>query len=255
MQLLEVKDVGKRFGGLQAVSRVSFSVRKDTIKALIGPNGAGKTTLFNLISGFLTPDSGTILFHDRPVQGLRPFEIAAKGMARTFQHIRLFPEMTSLENVMIGRHIHGKSGFLSAMLDLPRTRREDRGAREKALELMDFLGIAGLAGHEATSLSYGQQRLVELARGLACEPALLLLDEPAAGLNMRETAEMASLISRIRDRGVTILLVEHDMSLVMNISDEIIVLNYGEKIADDVPLTIQKNEDVIRIYLGGDGDA
>jgi len=176
-------------------------------------------------------------------------------MARTFQHIRLFPEMTSLENVMIGRHIHGKSGFLSAMLDLPRTRREDRGAREKALELMDFLGIAALAGHEATSLSYGQQRLVELARGLACEPALLLLDEPAAGLNMRETAEMASLISRIRDRAVTILIVEHDMSLVMNISDEIIVLNYGEKIADDVPLAIQKNEDVIRIYLGGDGDA
>jgi len=255
MQLLEVKDIGKRFGGLQAVSGVSFGVREGTIKALIGPNGAGKTTLFNLISGFLTPDNGKILFHDRPVQGLRPFEIAARGMARTFQHIRLFPEMTSLENVMIGRHIHGKSGFLSAMLDLPRTRREDRGAREKALELMDFLGIAALAGHEATSLSYGQQRLVELARGLACEPALLLLDEPAAGLNMRETAEMASLISRIRDRGVTILIVEHDMSLVMNISDEIIVLNYGEKIADDVPLAIQKNEDVIRIYLGGDGDA
>ena len=255
MQLLEVKDIGKRFGGLQAVSGVSFGVREGTIKALIGPNGAGKTTLFNLISGFLTPDNGKILFHDRPVQGLRPFEIAARGMARTFQHIRLFPEMTSLENVMIGRHIHGKSGFLSAMLDLPRTRREDRGAREKALELMDFLGIAALAGHEATSLSYGQQRLVELARGLACEPALLLLDEPAAGLNMRETAEMASLISRIRDRAVTILIVEHDMSLVMNISDEIIVLNYGEKIADDVPLAIQKNEDVIRIYLGGDGDA
>ncbi len=255
MQILEVKDIGKRFGGLQAVNGVSFGVRKGTIKALIGPNGAGKITLFNLISGFQTPDAGTILFHDRQVQGLRPFEIAAKGMARTFQHIRLFPKMTSLENVMIGRHVHGRSGFLSAMLDLPRTRREDGGAREKALELMDFLGIAGLAGNEATSLSYGQQRLVELARGLACEPALLLLDEPAAGLNMRETAEMASLISRIRDRGVTVLLVEHDMSLVMNISDEIIVLNYGEKVADDVPLAIQKNEDVVRIYLGGEEDA
>jgi branched-chain amino acid transport system ATP-binding protein len=171
-------------------------------------------------------------------------------MARTFQHIRLFPKMTSLENVMIGRHIHGRSGLLSAMLDLPRTRREDRLAKEKSLEIMEFLGIGGLAGLEATSLSYGQQRLVELARGLACEPALLLLDEPAAGLNMRETAEMAELISKIRETGITVLIVEHDMSLIMNISDEIIVLNYGQKVADDVPLAIQKNEDVIRIYLG-----
>jgi branched-chain amino acid transport system ATP-binding protein len=255
MQFLEVQGVCKRFGGLQAVDKVSFTVAQGMIKALIGPNGAGKTTLFNLISGFLSPDSGRIFFHERPVQGLRPYQIASAGMARTFQHIRLFPKMTSLENVMIGRHLHGKSGFLSAMLALPRTRREDRRAREKALELMDFLGIAELAEQEATSLSYGQQRLVELARGLACEPQLLLLDEPAAGLNMRETAEMASVISKIRDMGITILIVEHDMSLVMNISDEIIVLNYGQKVADDVPLAIQKNEDVVRIYLGGEEDA
>jgi branched-chain amino acid transport system ATP-binding protein len=254
-QLLEVKDIHKRFGGLQALSGVNFSVREGTIKALIGPNGAGKTTLFNLISGFLPPDTGTIYFKSGPVQGLRPYEIAAKGMARTFQHIRLFPEMTSLENVMIGRHIHGRSGFISSMFALPWTRREDRKAKDKALETMEFLGIAGHADQEATSLSYGQQRLIELARGLACEPALLLLDEPAAGLNMRETAEMALLISKIRDKGVTVLIVEHDMSLIMNISDEIIVLNYGQKVADDVPLAIQKNEDVIRIYLGGDEDA
>ncbi len=255
MQLLEVKGVGKRFGGLQAVDGVSFDVRKGMIKALIGPNGAGKTTLFNLISGFIPPDTGSVLFRDKPVQGLKPYEIAGKGMARTFQHIRLFPKMTSLENVMIGRHIHGRSGFLSSMLSLPWTRREDRRSREKALELMEFLGIAGLAGQEATSLSYGQQRLVELARGLACEPEMLLLDEPAAGLNMRETSEMASVISKIRENGITILIVEHDMSLVMNISDEIIVLNYGRKVADDVPLAIQKNKEVIRIYLGGEEDA
>ena len=250
MQVLEVRDVSRRFGGLQAVSGVSFGVREGTIKALIGPNGAGKTTLFNLISGFLPPDAGTILFYGKPVGGLRPYEIAVRGMARTFQHIRLFPRMTTLENVMIGRHIHGKSGFLSSMLNLPWTRREDQRARQKSLELIEFLGIESLAGQEATSLAYGKQRIVELARALACEPKLLLLDEPAAGLNMRETAEMADLIARVRDLGITVLIVEHDMSLVMNISDEIIVLSYGRKIAEDVPLSIQKNKEVIRVYLG-----
>src|SRR5512135_929608 len=169
MELLEIMDVCRRFGGLQAVNMVSFSVRKGTIKALIGPNGAGKTTLFNLISGVLPPDSGTIRFGGRPVQGLRPYKIATKGMARTFQHIRLFPKMTSLENVMVGRLRHGRSGFFSAMLNLPRAQLDERSAREKALETMAFLGIEGLAGQEATSLSYGQQRLLELARGLACE--------------------------------------------------------------------------------------
>jgi branched-chain amino acid transport system ATP-binding protein len=158
--------------------------------------------------------------------------------------------MTALENVMIGRHIHSRSGFVAAMLSLPWTWREEKEVRKKSLEVMDFLGIAEFAGVEATSLAYGQQRIVELARGLACEPSLLLLDEPAAGLNMRETADMAKLIAEIRDTGVTVLIVEHDMSLVMNISDEIIVLSYGEKIADDKPLAIQKNREVIRVYLG-----
>ena len=250
MQILEVRDVSRKFGGLQAVSGVSFGVREGMIKALIGPNGAGKTTLFNLISGFLPPDTGTILFHGRPVQGLRPYEIAAKGMVRTFQHIRLFPKMTTLENIMIGRHTHGKSGFLSSMLNLPWTRREDQKARQKSIELMEFLGIGDLAAQEAASLAYGKQRIVELARALACEPRLLLLDEPAAGLNMSETSEMADLITKVRDLGVTVLIVEHDMSLVMNISDEIIVLSYGQKIAEDVPLSIQKNKEVVRVYLG-----
>lgn len=250
MSMLSVQGLSKRFGGLQAVNDVSFDVRQGVIKALIGPNGAGKTTLFNLISGVLPPDSGTITFQSAVVQGLRPHEIAEQGMARTFQHIRLFPKMTALENIMIGRHVHSKAGFIAGMLNLPFTWKEERAIREKSLELIAFLGIGDIAGQDALSLPYGQQRIVELGRALACEPRLLLLDEPAAGLNMRETAEMASLISRIRDLGITVLLVEHDMSLVMNISDEIIVLSYGEKIADDVPLAIQKNREVISVYLG-----
>jgi branched-chain amino acid transport system ATP-binding protein len=250
MALLDIRGVSKRFGGLQAISDVSFSIRKGTIKALIGPNGAGKTTLFNLISGFLRPDSGRVMFEEKPIQDLRPHQVAGRGLARTFQHIKLFSKMTALENVMIGRHSHSRAGFISGILNLPRTRREESHIREKSLEIMEFLGIAGLAGLEATSLSYGQQRAVELARALACEPKLLLLDEPAAGLNMRETAETARLIARIKDTGVTVLIVEHDMSLVMNISDEIIVLSYGQKIADDTPLAIQKNAEVISVYLG-----
>jgi branched-chain amino acid transport system ATP-binding protein len=250
MTVLEVKDLSRSFGGLQAVKNVSFNVREGLIKALIGPNGAGKTTLFNLVSGVLPPDSGSIVFRGNPVHGLQPYQIASKGIARTFQHIRLFHKMTALENVMIGRHRHTKAEFLAGMLNLPWTWKEERQIRAKSMEIMDFLGISEFAGHEATSLAYGQQRIVEIARALACEPSLLLLDEPAAGLNIRETAEVAHLITRIRDTGVTVLIVEHDMSLVMNISDEIIVLSYGEKIADDKPLAIQKNSEVIKIYLG-----
>jgi branched-chain amino acid transport system ATP-binding protein len=250
MALLEVRGISKRFGGLQAINDVSFSIREGTIKALIGPNGAGKTTLFNLVSGFLRPDSGSVIFKEKQIQDLRPYQIAGRGLARTFQHIKLFSKMTALENVMIGRHSHSRAEFISGILNLPPTRKEESHIREKSLEIMEFLGIAGLAGLEATSLSYGQQRAVELARALACEPKLLLLDEPAAGLNMRETAETARLIARVKDTGVTVLLVEHDMSLVMNISDEIIVLSYGQKIADDAPLAIQKNAEVINIYLG-----
>jgi branched-chain amino acid transport system ATP-binding protein len=248
--VLSVQGLSKRFGGLQAVNDVSFDVAEGTVKALIGPNGAGKTTLFNIVSGLIRPDGGSVVFGGSPVQGLRPHQIAARGMARTFQHIKLFPKMTVLENIMVGRHVHSRAGFIAGMLNLPFTWKEEKGIREKSIEIMNFLGIAGFADTEATSLAYGQQRIAELGRALAGEPKLLLLDEPAAGLNMRETAEMGRLISRIRDRGVTVLLVEHDMSLVMNISDEVIVLSYGQKIADDKPLAIQKNREVVRVYLG-----
>lgn len=254
MKLLSVRGVSKRFGGLKAVDDVSFDVRRGAIKALIGPNGAGKTTLFNLISGFLRPDRGSVVFDGADVLGLPPHRIAARGLARTFQQIRLFPKMTVLENILVGRHLHSRGGFVACMLHLPFTRREEREVRESAREILEFLGISGLADAEAVRLSYGQQRIVELGRALACEPRVLLLDEPAAGLNIRETAGVGTLIGRIRERNVTVLLVEHDMSLVMDISDEIVVLSYGQKIAEDMPHAIQKDPEVIRVYLG-EGDA
>jgi branched-chain amino acid transport system ATP-binding protein len=252
MALLEVKNISRRFGGLQAVKDVTFTVQQGCIKAVIGPNGAGKTTLFNLVSGFLAPDSGEILYQGAPIHVKKPFEIAGLGMSRTFQHIRLFAHMTALENVMVGCHVRSSAGFIAGMLNLPATWREEKEIRDRSLELMDFLGIAGLAHAEATSLSYGQQRSVELARALASGPTMLLLDEPAAGLNMRETADTAKLIAKIRERGITVLIVEHDMSLVMNISDEVLVLSYGEKIADDTPRAVQSNPEVVRVYLGED---
>ena len=248
--LLEVRGVSKRFGGVHAVKDVSFSVRKGTVKALIGPNGAGKTTLFNLVSGVVAPDAGTVLFRGEPIQGSPPHRIAALGLSRTFQHIRLFAHMTALENVKVGVHVRSRAGFLAGMLHLPRTWREEREIEGRAREALEFLGIAELAGAEATSLSYGQQRAVELARARASEPELLLLDEPAAGLNMRETVELSRLVGRIRERGITVLLVEHDMGLVMNVSDEVLVLSYGEKIADAAPRVVQRHPEVVRVYLG-----
>ena len=250
--LLEVRGVAKRFGGLVAVKDVSFDVREGAIKAVIGPNGAGKTTLFNVVSGLVPPDGGEIVLAGCPIHGLAPHQIASRGVSRTFQNIKLFAGMTALENVMVGRHVRSSAGFAACLFGTPATRREEAEVRARSLGAMELLGIAGLAGADATSLAYGQQRAVELARALAAEPKLLLLDEPAAGLNMRETADLAKLICRIRDRGVTVLLVEHDMSLVMGISDEIAVLCYGEKIADADPLSIQRDQHVVRVYLGDD---
>ena len=248
--LLDVRGLSKRFGGVQAVKDVSFQVRAGTVKALIGPNGAGKTTLFNLVSGVAAPDAGAVLFRGAPIQGQPAHRVAAHGLSRTFQHIRLFAGMTALENVMVGRHTRTRAGFVAGMLHLPWTWREERQVQARAREALDFMGISELADADATSLSYGQQRAVELARALAAEPELLLLDEPAAGLNMRETAELAKLVRRLRERGITVLIVEHDMGLVMNVSDEVVVLSYGEKIADAEPRIVQKDPEVIRIYLG-----
>ena len=252
MTLLEVSGISKRFGGVQAVKDVSFRVRKGVVKAVIGPNGAGKTTLFDLLSGFRAPDRGTVRFGDQAIQGREPHEIAALGLSRTFQNLKLFGHMTALENVMVGRHARGRAGMLAGMLSPPAARREERAIEERAREEMRFLSIEPLAGSPAGSLAYGQQRAVELARALAAEPELLLLDEPAAGLNMRETAELAERVLRIRDRGITVLLVEHDMSLVMRISDEVAVLCFGQKIADADPRTVQRDPEVVRVYLGDD---
>jgi len=252
MALLDITNLNKRFGGLHAVNDVSFSVSENTIKAVIGPNGAGKTTLFNLISGNIEANSGKVFFKDKPIHGLEPHQIARRGISRTFQNIKLFPGMSALENVMVGCHSRSKAGFLAGMLRLPYTWSEEKKITDKALELLDLLDIVDLAANEATSLSFGQQRAVEFARALASDPTLLLLDEPAAGLNIYETAEVARLITKIQQSGITVLLVEHDMSLVMDISDEIVVLSFGEKIAEDHPSAIQKNQEVIRIYLGED---
>lgn len=250
MALLEIQKVKRRFGGLQAVNNVSFKVEQGMIKAVIGPNGAGKTTLFNLIAGNLPANSGRIYFDNKQINGRKPYQIAKLGISRTYQNIKLFHGMTALENVMLGRHIRSRAGFMAGMLNLPWTWSEEKRIRQKAMEYLELLGVADCADTEISNLSFGQQRGVEFARALATEPTLLLLDEPAAGLNIYETAEIGRLITEIRQNGITVLLVEHDMSLVMDISDEIVVLSFGEKIAEDLPHNIQQNEEVIRIYLG-----
>ncbi len=248
--LLKVEELNRYFGGLHAVNNVSFNVKKGQIKAIIGPNGAGKTTLFNLISGSLKASSGKTFFNDHLITGYKPYQIANKGITRTFQNVQLFPHLTVLENVMIGRHIKSRAGFFAGMLNLPFTWKEEKNIKDKSLNLLELLSLYTLKDEESANLPFGKQRLVEFARALATEPELLLLDEPAAGLNIHETEELADQIIKIKDMGITILLVEHDMSLVMNISDEIVVLNYGEKIAEGPPKIIQKNRKVIKIYLG-----
>lgn len=250
MALLELDRVKKSFGGLLAVNDVSFEVRQGQVKALIGPNGAGKTTIFNLLCGIEPLSGGRIRFDGRDISGKGSHIIAKLGIARTFQNLRLFGKMTVLQNVMVGRHCRSKSEVLATGLLLPSARREERDIADKAAELLSFVGLSHRANERAHDLPYGQQRLLELARALATEPKLLLLDEPAAGLNDAETEELASLIQKIREQGITTLLVEHDMGLVMDISDEIVVLDYGVKIAEGPPEVVSTDEQVIEAYLG-----
>ena len=248
--LLELQDVCKFFGGVKAVNNVSFTVKPGMIKSIIGPNGAGKTTLFNLIAGNLRPSSGAIHLDKRNVTSFPDYKMAHLGVARTFQTIKIFANMTVLENVMLGRHTHSRAGMISVALRLPGMRREERAIREEGRKRLAFFGLEAKADHPAVTLPFKEQRLLEFARALALEPKILLADEPAAGLNTRETKDIAALIKKINESGVTLLLVEHDMSLVMDISDEILVLDYGKKIAEGSPDTIRRNEEVIAVYLG-----
>lgn len=250
MPLLEITNLNRYFGGLHAVAEVDLEVNPGVIKGIIGPNGAGKTTMFNLIAGNLPVSSGTIHFDGEEITGLKPFRVAERGIFRTFQTIRLCSHMSVAENVMLGRHVRTKAGFAASIFRPPWTRREERDIRARADEIMKLLEIDELADEEATNLPFGRQRAVEFARALAAEPKLLLLDEPASGLNIHETEELATLIQSIRDMGITILLVEHDMSLVMEICDEIMVLDFGRKIAEGTPDEIQKNPEVVKVYLG-----
>lgn len=248
--ILQVEKLEKRFGGVIAVDGVDFKVNPHQIQAVIGPNGAGKTTIFNLISGIYSPTSGTIKFKQHKITGLKPFVIAKKGISRTFQNVQVFPNMTVLENVMVGRHCRTRSEFFAAVLNLKRTRAEEKKIQEYSLEMLSLVGLEDKKHEAAASLVFQQQKLLEFARALATEPELILLDEPAAGLSIPEADEMSQLIYRIREMGVTILLVEHDMGLVMEVSDEMVVLNTGQVIAEGTPRQIQNNEAVIAAYLG-----
>ena len=250
--LLEAKNVAKYFGGVKALHEVSLTIKQGEIYGLIGPNGAGKTTFFNVLTGLYHPDGGELIFAGEKLQASAPHKAAQRGIARTFQNIRLFGNMSAMENVMVGRHLRTHAGVLGAVLHNRKTVVEEAAIRRRAKELLHYVDIADRADDLAKNLSYGDQRRLEIARALATDPQLLALDEPAAGMNGSETGELRLLIEGIRKDGITVLLIEHDVKLVMGLCDRVAVLDYGQKICEDVPAVVQKDRRVIEAYLGGD---